>query len=110
MQALGDGAQFVLVEVVLQRVERGLGVAPGAAREAVLDHRQDARAHIGGGRDGAGQDRCVVRHLVGVEIARVVLVDLLEARVQLLDLFLGELAWKFGVSHYVIINRVGTHD
>ena len=51
-----------------------------------------------------------VENLVGVEIARVVLVDLLEARVQLLDLFLGELAWKFGVSHYVIINRVGTHN
>ena len=51
-----------------------------------------------------------VENLIGVEIARVVLVDLLEARVQLLDLFLGELAWKFGVSHYVIINRVGTHD
>lgn len=47
-----------------------------------------------------------VENLVGVEIAGVVLVDLLEARVELLDLFLGELAWKFGVSHYVIINEL----
>lgn len=44
-----------------------------------------------------------VENLLWVEIAGVVLVDLLEACVQLLDLFLGELAWKFGVSHYVII-------
>lgn len=48
-----------------------------------------------------------VENLFGVEIARVVLIDLLETSVELLDLFLGELTWKFGVSHYVIINRVG---
>ena len=40
-----------------------------------------------------------VEYLVGVQVTRVILVDLFEPCVQFLDLFLAELAWKLGVSH-----------
>jgi hypothetical protein len=41
-----------------------------------------------------------VEDLVGVEVTGVVLVDLLEACIQLLDLLFAELAWEFGVTHF----------
>lgn len=44
-----------------------------------------------------------VEDLVRVQIARIVLVDLLEPRVQLLDLLLRKLAWKFRVTHQSLL-------
>ena len=40
-----------------------------------------------------------VEDLVGVEVARVILIDLLEACIQFLDFCLGELARKLCISH-----------
>lgn len=44
-----------------------------------------------------------VEDLVGVQVATVVLIDLLEPRVELLDLLLCKLTWKFGVTHPIVL-------
>lgn len=40
-----------------------------------------------------------VEDFLGVEVAAVVLIDLFKPGVEFLDFFLGELAWKFCVTH-----------